>query len=201
MPRLLLAELFGLPLRVGRAFIGGLNGMRCKFSVRAQPSTQFAYGAEVTNIGADRDAIRIGAHTVIAGQLLIFGHAGRIEIGDWCFVGPGSRIWSSSSIRIGDRVLISHGVNVHDTNSHPVDAVERHAHYAAILEHGHPRRIDTITAAPVVIEDDVWIGFNSTVMKGVTIGRGAIIAAGSVVTRDVPPSSLYIANSVVGFVK
>jgi acetyltransferase-like isoleucine patch superfamily enzyme len=197
MPRLLAAELVGSPLRLGRAVARRLNAAKCRLSVRAHPSTRFAAGAEVLNILGDRDAISIGAHTVVSGQLQTFGHAGRIEIGDWCFVGPGSRIWSSAHVRIGDRVLISHGVNVHDTNSHPVDAAERHAHYVAIVERGHPRQIDTIAAAPVVIGDDVWIGFNAIVMKGVTIGRGAIIAAGSIVTRDVPEFALYVRDRIV----
>ena len=197
MPRLIAAELAGLPLRLGRAVTRSLNAAKCRLSVRAERSTQFVAGAEVLNILGDRDAIRIGAHTVIAGQLQTFGHAGRIEIGDWCFVGPGSRIWSSAAVKVGHRVLISHGVNVHDTNSHPVDAAERHAHFVDIVERGHPRRIDSIAAAPVTIGDDVWIGFNSIVMKGVTIGRGAIIAAGSVVTRDVPEFALYVGDRVV----
>ena len=197
MPRLLAAELVGSPLRLGRAVTRRLNAAKCRLSVRAHASTQFATGAEILNILGERDAIRIGAHTVVSGQLQTFGHAGRIEIGEWCFVGPGSRIWSSAEVRIGDRVLISHGVNVHDTNSHPVDAAERHAHYVAIVEREHPRQIDTIAAAPVVICDDVWIGFNATVMKGVTIGRGAIIAAASIVTGDVPEFSLYVRDRVV----
>jgi acetyltransferase-like isoleucine patch superfamily enzyme len=140
----------------------------------------------------------VGERTVVAGQLQTFGHGGRIEIGDWCYVGEGTRIWSAASIRIGHRVLISHDVNIHDTNSHPRDAAERHAHFVAIVERGHPRSMDNIHAEPVVIGDDVWIGFNSTVLKGVTIGRGSIIAAGSTVTRDVPEMSLYVRDQVVG---
>jgi maltose O-acetyltransferase len=48
--------------------------------------------------------------------------------------------------------------------------------------------------APVVIEDDVWIGFNSSIMKGVTIGRGAIVGASSVITKDVSPYSIVVGN-------
>lgn len=197
MSRILTAELVGLPLRFLQSIGLGLRGLKCRLSARVHPAAKFAAGAEILNILGDRDAIRIGANTVVAGQLQTFGHAGHIEIGDWCFIGPGSRIWSSASVRIGHRVLISHNVNVHDTNSHPVDAVERHAHYVSIVERGHPRQIESIVAAPVVIGDDVWIGFNSIVLKGVTIGRGAIIAAGSIVTRDVPEYSLYVRDRVV----
>ena len=131
---------------------------------------------------------------MVAGQLLTFGHGGDIEIGEWCFVGPGSRIWSADSIRIGHRVLISHNVNVHDSDSHPRDAAERHAQYAAIVQKGHPREGGNIRAAAIVIGDDAWIGFNAIVLKGVTIGTGAIVAAGAVVTDDVPPWSVVAGN-------
>lgn len=197
MSKNILAEVVGLPLRLARAVGLALQSRKCRLSAVVHPRARFAPGAEITNIRGDRDAIRIGERTVIAGQLQTFGHGGRIEIGDWCFVGPGSRIWSSASVRIGHRVLISHNVNVHDTNSHPVDAAARHAHFVEIVERGHPRQIDSIAAAPVVIGDDVWIGFNSIVLKGVTIGRGAIIAAGSIVTRDVPEYALHVRDRVV----
>jgi acetyltransferase-like isoleucine patch superfamily enzyme len=171
--------------------------MRFRLSAEIHSNARFAYGAEIVNILGDRSAIRVGDRTVLAGQLLTFGHGGRIEIGNWCYVGSGSRIWSAASVHIGNRVLISHNVNIHDTNAHPRDAAQRHAHYVAILQHGHPRRIDNMLEAPVEICDDVWIGFNSIVLKGVTIGRGSIIAAGSIVTKDVPENSLYARDRVV----
>lgn len=188
------AELVGLPLRLGRACVLAIAGLKFRLSARVQPEARFAWGADVTNIRGDRDAIRVGRHTVLAGQLLTFAHGGDIEIGDWCFVGPGTRIWSAASIRIGQRVLISHGVNIHDNDAHPQDADERHRHFAAIVTSGHPWQAKGIRAAPVVIGDDAWIGFNSTVLKGVTIGAGAIVAAGSVVTRDVPAGSIVAGN-------
>jgi len=198
MPRIIAAEIAGLPLRLGQGLVLALKGFKYRLSAEVHPRARFAPGAEIRNIRGERGAIRIGERTVIAGELQTFGHAGSIEIGDWCFVGPGSRVWSSASVRIGNRVLISHGVNVHDTNSHPRDAAERHAHFVEIVERGHPSRIDSIGAKPVVIGDDVWIGFNSIVLKGVNIGRGSIIGAGSIVTTDVPDYSLFVRDQVVG---
>jgi acetyltransferase-like isoleucine patch superfamily enzyme len=194
MPRNILAEAVGLPVRLGRSLVLGLNGLKFRLSARIRPSARFAWGADVTNILGDRQAIRVGQHTVVAGQLLTFGHGGDIEIGDWCFVGPGSRIWSAASIRVGHRVLISHNVNIHDNDAHPLDAAERHAQYVEIVGKGHPRQAGNIGAAAVVIGDDAWLGFNSTVLKGVTIGTGAIVAAGSVVTGDVPPWTVVAGN-------
>jgi|PlaIllAssembly_1097288.scaffolds.fasta_scaffold153701_2 acetyltransferase-like isoleucine patch superfamily enzyme len=194
MLRNILAEAVGLPLRAGRGLVLGIAGLKFRLSARVDPSARFAPGADITNILGNRDAIRIGGRTVLAGQLLTFGHGGDIEIGDWCFVGPGSRIWSAASVHVGHRVLISHNVNVHDSDSHSLDAAERHAQYVEIVQRGHPRQAGSIRAAPVVIGDDAWIGFNSTVLKGVTIGPGAIVAAGSVVTGDVPPWSVVAGN-------
>jgi acetyltransferase-like isoleucine patch superfamily enzyme len=194
MPSNLAAEFVGMPLRVGRALVLGISALKFRLSSSVQPGARFAWGADVTNILGDRKAIRIGRNTVVAGQLLTFGHGGDIEIGEWCFVGPGSRIWSAASIRIGNRVLISHNVNVHDSDSHPLDAAQRHAQYAAIVQRGHPREGGNIRAASIVIGDDAWIGFNAIVLKGVTIGAGAIVAAGAVVTDDVAPWSVVAGN-------
>lgn len=109
-------------------------------------------------------------------------------------MGPRSEIWSMESITIGDRVLIAHDVNIHDGTAHSLDAHERHEHFRHILEKGHPRTwegMPGVRSAPVVIEDDVWISFGVTILKGVHIGAGSVIAAGSMVVDDVPPGMLY----------
>ena len=107
-----------------------------------------------------------------------------------------SRIWSANGVEIGDRVLISHNVNIHDCDAHPVSAVDRHAQFRRIAVAGHPREIGDIESAPVRIGDDVWIGFNGTILKGVSIGARSIIGAGSTVTNDVPSDSIFIADRV-----
>jgi len=134
----------------------------------------------------DREAISIDAHSRICARLQTFGHGGRIAIGRHCFIGEGTYIWSAVSITIGDRVLISHGVNIHDCISHSLSARERHDHFLKIFSVGHPKELPNVDALPVCIGDDVWIGFGATVLKGVTIGRGAVVGAQSLVTKDVP---------------
>ena len=66
-----------------------------------------------------------------------------------------------------------------------------------MMRHGHPRVLEGVNSAAVVIEDDVWVGINASILKGVTIGAGSVIAAGSTVAKDVPPNSLYICDRVV----
>jgi maltose O-acetyltransferase len=142
--------------------------------------------SRVENNQARREAIVIAAHSQILGQLLVFGHGGNIRIGESCFIGEHARIWSGDSITIGNRVLISHDVNIHDNNAHSLSAQNRHLQISQIFSHGHPQTLDDVASAPIVIEDDAWIGFNSTILKGVKIGRGAIVGAAAVVTKDVP---------------
>jgi acetyltransferase-like isoleucine patch superfamily enzyme len=142
--------------------------------------------SRIENLQARKSAIEIGTRTHIRGELLVFAHGGNVRIGESCFVGEDSRIWSASLVSIGDRVFISHGVNIHDNNSHSVSAALRFRHFQQIVSTGHPSTLEDVLSAPVVIGDDVWIGFNSTILKGVTIGQGAIIGAASLVVHDVP---------------
>ncbi len=149
--------------------------------------------ARIRNIRGNSTRIRIGSRTLVAGELLVFAHGGSIMVGDWCYIGEGTRIWSSSSITIGDRVLIAHNVNIFDSMTHPLGARQRHEHFKAILLNGHPSNID-LGEQPVTIANDVWIGTNACLLRGVSIGEGAIVAAGSVVTKDVPPYTIVAGN-------
>lgn len=159
----------------------------------AHSTAQFAASARIINILGQSTSIRIGAHSVVKGELLVFAHGGEIRIGDWCYVGEGTRLWSGRSIIVGDRVMISHGVNVFDNLTHPLAPAARHAHFRHIVEHGHPQRID-LEDAPVRIEDDAWIAAGAIILRGTTIGRGAIVGAGSVVTCDVAPMTVVAGN-------
>jgi acetyltransferase-like isoleucine patch superfamily enzyme len=149
--------------------------------------------ARIVNYSSDDSSIAIGENTVIRGELLVFAHGGRIKIGQWCFVGEGTRLWSARSIAIGNRVMISHNVNVFDNQTHPLEPAARHEHFRAIMESGHPRKID-LGEADVCIEDDAWIAAGAIVLKGTTIGHGAIVGAGAVVTRSVPPFTVVAGN-------
>jgi acetyltransferase-like isoleucine patch superfamily enzyme len=158
-------------------------------------SVKILPNAVISNLSQCPDLIAIGKDSVVRGELLIFAHSGKISIGESCYVGEGTRIWSSASIDIGNHVFISHNVNIHDTNSHSIDAYLRSQHIAKIMSTGHPKEnIFDIKASSVVIKDDVWIGFNSTILKGVTIGERSVIAACSVVTKDVPSNVIVAGN-------
>jgi acetyltransferase-like isoleucine patch superfamily enzyme len=150
-------------------------------------------GAVIGNNARNREAVQIGSHTISRGELNIFPPGGRIKIGSWCYIGDHTRIWSATGITIGDRVLISHGVNIHDHNAHPVSAAKRHSQTIKIFT-GQFDDMDEVKMDTIIIEDDVWIGFNATIMKGVRIGRGAIIGAGTMIAQDVQPYAIMVGN-------
>jgi len=155
--------------------------------------TSVSASARIQNAGKSSQKISVGSNSRIEGELLVFAHGGRISLGDWCFTGPGSRIWSAREISIGNRVLISHNVTIVDSLTHPLDAQKRHEQFRDILFEGHPDRID-LDEQSVVIDDDVWIGAAAIVLRGVKIGTGAIVGAGAVVAKDVPPFTVVVGN-------
>lgn len=151
------------------------------------------WGSEIVNIYGDKNRIIIGENTHIRGQLMTFAHGGFIKIGNYCFVGKNTNIWSAKKIIIGNRVLIAHNVNIFDSDTHPIDSRSRHRHFVEIVKKGHPKEIE-LNEQEVVIGDDVWIGASSIVLKGVNIGKGAVVGAGSVVTKDVKPYTVVAGN-------
>lgn len=136
--------------------------------------------------------IKIGAHCQIFGTL----HSqenGQITIGDHTVIFERSILGSVSSITVGDCVVISNHVHIYDNNNHPTSPKIRRD---MCLEgfNGQAWRWRYSDSAPIVIEDNVWIGENAAILKGVTIGRGAIVASHAVVTKDVPEFTIAAGN-------
>jgi acetyltransferase-like isoleucine patch superfamily enzyme len=136
-----------------------------------------------------RGRIVIGDRVYISGWISVgFSNvvAERPEfvVGDGTFIGHRCGFNVSRSIRIGRHCYIASGASIADFDGHPLDAAERRA--------GKPTPPEA--CRPIVIGDDVWIGAHVMILKGVTIGDRSIVAAGSVVTRDVPPDSIVAGN-------
>lgn len=166
---------------------GSIDGIICS-------DPHFSDDAKVCNAQNNDQSIRIGNNTFISGMLLVFPYGGKITIGDNCYLGEMSKIWSAEQITIGNDVLISHNVNIIDTNSHEINADERATNSRISLTHGLNREKGFVESKPIVIGDKAWINFNAIILKGVTIGEGAIIGAGAVVTKDVEPYTLVAGN-------
>ena len=113
-----------------------------------------------------------------------------IEIGEEAGI-SGASIAARCGIRIGTRVLIGAGACIWDTDFHPVDPGLRREHATRDAQ-----------CAPVFIEDEVFVGARALILKGVRIGRCAVVGAGAVVTKDVRPGEIVAGNpaKVVGSV-
>ncbi|MEM9998211.1 MAG: acyltransferase [Bacteroidota bacterium] len=135
-------------------------------------------GGLVTLDGAPRvnaaGTIEIGDRVAIRSRVatteLSAGPDATIRIGARSFINHGASLSARAGITIGENVQIAPHVVVMDSDFHAVGD----------LSNAGKR-------APIVIEDDAWLAIRSTVLKGVTIGRGAVVAAGAVVVKDVPP--------------
>jgi len=192
-----LLKLIGQLYLIGRQEANNLSQAEknsiLKYSATFDQSTFIDIDAEITNSTGDNSKILVGKNTIVRGHLQVFKHGGNVSIGEFCFIGLGTKIWSAKSISIGNRVLISHNVNIHDNNSHPLNSKERHLDFAHILRYGL-RDENDLNEKEVIIRDDVWIGYNSTILKGVTIGKGAIIGAGTLVDKDIPDYAIVVGN-------
>ena len=118
---------------------------------------------------------------------------GVVEVGEDCvLVGPS--FMCAEQITIGRRVVISYQVTVADSDFHPSDPEQRRLDAEANAPEGDRSQRPPVATAPVVIEDDAWIGIGAIVLKGVRIGAGARVDAGAVVTRDVPAGTTVAGN-------
>lgn len=157
-------------------------------------SSSLIYDETELQILAPGGKISIGKESCIRGALATDRPGGQIIIGKRCYIGLGTRIWASDEVNIGNNVLIAHNCNIFDNDTHPVDYLERREDANNIIFRGVREKFDTLSSKKIMIGNDVWIGCNAIILKGVIIGDGAIIAAGSVVTKDVEAWSLVAGN-------
>ena len=141
-----------------------------------------------------------GVHCVLSGRYVFVKESGKITIGDRTHIG-GSTFISINGIEIGNDVTIAWDCLFYDHNSHSVDWNERkndtEQEYSDIMVGKSEianKNWSVVKSAPIKICDKVWIGYGATILKGVTIGEGAVIAARSVVTKDVEPWTVVGGN-------
>ena len=141
----------------------------------------------------------LGRHCTMDGVQFAVGKHGVIEIGDYCYF-TNTVLLCELSLRIGSYVVMGWNTTVADTDFHPLAPALRIADAIACSPIGRGRPRPPIEERGVVIEDDVWIGPNATILKGVCIGAGSFIEPGALVTRDVPPCSRVGGNpaTVIG---
>jgi acetyltransferase-like isoleucine patch superfamily enzyme len=144
--------------------------------------------------------IEIGNDCCICGTIVLYKASSKVVIGNNVYIGPGTYIECSESIAIGSNVLISMHCHIIDTNSHSIHSAERMDDKIE-WQKGHAfKDWSKVASSPVEIGDKCWIGLRSIVLKGVRLGEGAIVGAGSVVTRQVKAFTL-VAGNPASFVK
>lgn len=135
--------------------------------------------------------LRIGEGSTFEGSITLERTGAEVIIGRDTFIGA-SKIVCATRVEIGDDVLIAWGCTIDDHDSHSISWSKRSKD---VREHYHGQKDWThVASMPVKLRDKCWIGMRSIVLKGVEIGEGAVVAAGSVVTRDVPPWTIVGGN-------
>jgi acetyltransferase-like isoleucine patch superfamily enzyme len=135
--------------------------------------------------------LHIGEQSQVETRLTIEREGASLRIGDRTFIG-GGEISCASRIDIGDDVMIAWNTTIFDHASHSIRFSERVNDVTEWLR--GEKDWSVVNMAPIRIDNKAWIGFGSILLPGVTIGEGAVVGAGSVVTRDVPPWTVAAGN-------
>lgn len=140
------------------------------------------------------EAVRYGrGASTYLGTMFDLGPRARVSLGDFALV-HGARIICDRQILIGDHALISWNVVLMDTYRLPADPQQRRRVLEQVARSPSRRLAAEVEAKPIIIEANVWIGFDACVLPGVTIGRGSIVGARSVVTQSVEPYTIVAGN-------
>lgn len=138
--------------------------------------------------------LRIGTGaSVYQGVMFDVGPAGEVELGEFALVN-GGRIICDSRIEIGAHTLISWNVVLMDSYRLPTDPTDRRRELARVAGREDRTLPGVVPARPIRIGPNVWIGFDTCIMPGVTVGAGAVVGARSVVTEDVPAHMIAAGN-------
>lgn len=149
----------------------------------------------------DREYVQIGKFGVINAVFIFESPNGYIHIGNNVHIG-GANLICRTRISIGDDVTMAWGITIYDHDSHSIDWEYRKNDNKQAYSDYRKFNGNTVTnknwqhvvSKPIKIGDKVWVGFDVTVLKGVTIGEGAVIGAKSVVTKDVPAWTIVAGN-------
>lgn len=144
--------------------------------------------------------LEVGENTMLDCKITFESGAGKVEIGNDNYIGN-SNIICRTSIVFENNIFVAWGTYFYDHNSHSIDYRDREndiqqqlTDYRNKLMFIENKNWDVVDTSPIRICSNSWIGMNCIILKGVTIGEGAIVAAGSVVTKDVAPWTMVGGN-------
>lgn len=121
--------------------------------------------------------IALGSNSVLANGVMLLTHGGSIDVGENCSINEYCMLYGHGGLKIGDNVSIATGTVIVPANHN-------------FTRREIPFKLQGSTGHGIVLEDDIWVGANVTILDGCRIGRGAIIGAGAVVTKNVVPYSI-----------
>lgn len=150
-----------------------------------------AYSGCINNTKS-KESIKIGNNCAIRGVLYAVKN-GSLEIGNNTYIGSNTQIGAIEKVSIGSYVVISNYVRIIDNNNHPTDPLERLAMSKSGF-YNENWEWSNSDHKPIIVEDNVWIGEFVRICKGVRIGKGSIVAASAIVTKDVPDYSIVAGN-------
>jgi len=168
--------------------------------------TLFQPGFKVNlHVPGSTPRVFIGMNCVLGCSITLEREIGEVHIGDNTYIGRSSII-CANDINIGSDVLIAWGVTIVDHDSHSLNWEQRAQDVKnwreGLSSNGYAgaslkKDWSVVSMAPINIGDKVWIGFNVIILKGITIGEGAVVAAGSVVTKNIAPWTLVGGNPAI----
>ena len=175
----------------------------------APSSTISHFNITLRNPIEGQPMIIIGEDCLLQGSIIIETEHGKIKIGNRTFIGGNTKIICAKEIEIGNDVMFAWGCTVNDTNAHSLLSYERtndNMLWKKGVDEGTIGKYkdwSKVKSAKITIKNKAWVGFNTIILKGVTIGEGAVVAAGSVVTKDVPDFTIVGGNpaAIIGKTK
>lgn len=148
-----------------------------------------------------KNKIVVGKDSLLGVQIFLESEDAKIQIGERVYIGK-STIITRNSIKFENDILVAWGVTFYDHDSHSLNHIHRQQDIKQVLDsfnntngdYLHGKNWSNVNSKPIHVKSNSWIGMNSIILKGVTIGEGAIVGAGSVVTKDVPDWSVVAGN-------
>lgn len=186
----MLRKVFGVSRRLLRKIFSSSQ----KINILVGENVLWPQKYNIENHG-NEEAITIGNNNEFSDDFHIRCYEkGKVMIGDFNWTSLRTQIVCANRVEIGSFCMFGRDVYISDTNEHPVDPVERLNSTKIFWSERVVNRYHLVDNAPVVIADNVWLGERVIILKGVSIGKNSVVAAGSVVTKSIPENCVAAGN-------